>query len=125
MVKWANTKYAADVRGGRATFREGRVEALTYSPGSFEKVCTVNSVYFWPSLSDGFDEIYRVLSSGGRLAVGFLPKEFMDGMGFPKDIFAARSTDGVIAGLSIAGFTEVTPSRPNLETKWMVIVAAR
>jgi ubiquinone/menaquinone biosynthesis C-methylase UbiE len=125
MVKWAKTKYATDVRGGRAAFREGRVEALPYSPGSFEKVCTVNSVYFWPSLSEGIDEIYRVLAPGGRVAVGLLPKEFMDTMDFPKDIFVARSSDEVVAALLGAGFTEVTPSRPTAETKWMVIVATR
>ena len=69
MVKRAQKNFSKAVEAGRADFHEGSVEALPFASGSFAKVCTVNTVYFWKSLEVGFNEIHRVLSPGGRLVV--------------------------------------------------------
>jgi len=124
-VQWANVRYSAVVKAGRAAFREGSVEAIPFETASFEKVCTVNTVYFWPSLDAGFIEIHRVLVPGGRVVVGFLPKEWMDTMGYPTDIFTTRTPDEVIAALTRSGFQAVHIERPAPTTKWSVIVATR
>lgn len=75
MVRRAKARFAEAVSAGRADFREGSVEQLPFEGSSFGKVCTVNTIYFWRSLDQGFAEVYRVLSPGGCLVVGFLPKE--------------------------------------------------
>jgi arsenite methyltransferase len=122
-VKWATSKFQDAVKAGRAEFREARVEALPFEPASFTKTCTVNTVYFWSSLDKGFAEIHRVLTSGGRLAVGFLPKEHMDRMGMPSDIFTSRSPEEVVSSLTTAGFKDVRIERPELNTAFNVIIA--
>jgi len=124
-VRWANARYAAAVKRGRAAFREGSVDAIPFETASFEKVCTVNTVYFWPSLDAGFTEIHRVLIPGGRVVVGFLPKEWMDGMGYPPDIFTTRAPDQVVDALTRSGLKSVRIERPEPTTKWNVIVATR
>jgi arsenite methyltransferase len=124
-VQWANVRYSAAVKAGRAAFREGSIEAIPFETASFEKVCTVNTVYFWPSLDAGFVEIHRVLLPGGRVVVGFLPKEWMDRMGLPTDIFTTRTPDQVVAALASSGFKAVHIERPEPTTKWNVIVATR
>jgi ubiquinone/menaquinone biosynthesis C-methylase UbiE len=125
MVEWANAKHSKAVTAGRAEFREGRVEALPFDTASFGKVCTVNTVYFWRSLDVGFTEIHRVLAPGGRVVIGFLPKEWMDRLGHPSDIFTARTSTEVIAALTGAGFKNVHIERPDTTTRWNVVVAAR
>lgn len=125
MVKLAKNRFVAAVTAGRAEFREGKVEKIPFGAGSFRKVCTVNTVYFWKSLDAGFAEIYRVLGRGGRLVVGFLPKERMDRLGYPADIFTSRTTDHVVASLRLCGFTQVRIERPQPTTHWNVIVATR
>jgi len=124
MVKRASTIFSDAVRAGRAEFREGSVEALPFASASFGKVCTVNTVYFWKSLEAGFAEIRRVLSPGGRLVVGFLPKERMDRLGMPADIFTPRAPDDVIAALTKSGFKDIHVDRPAPTTPWNVIVAS-
>ena len=94
-VALANARFSDAVKAGRAEFREGNAEALPYGDGSFNKVSTTNTVYFWPSLERGFREIHRVISPGGRLAVGFLPKEYTDRMNMPTDIFTTRTPEDV------------------------------
>jgi ubiquinone/menaquinone biosynthesis C-methylase UbiE len=125
MVDWATAKWSAAVTAGRADFREGSVDAIPFDAASFGKACTVNTVYFWPSLDTGFREIYRVLTPGGRVVVGFLPKEWMDRLGYPVDIVAARTPNDIVAALTSAGFKQVHIERPAPTTRWNVVVATR
>jgi arsenite methyltransferase len=125
MVRRANVRFSEAVLAGRAIFREGNVEKLPFEMSSFGKVCTVNTIYFWSSLDAGFAEIHRVLSPGGRVVLGFVPKEQMDRMGMPKDIFTSRAPEEVIAALTKAGFSDVRLERPEPTTPWNVLVATR
>jgi len=65
------------------------------------------------------------LRPGGRLVVGFLPKDRMDRLGYPSDIFTTREPGDVMAALSSAGFTAVSVERPEPATPWNAIVALR
>jgi len=125
MVQRANANFAEAVAAGRAEFRQGNVEALPFGTATFGKACTVNTVYFWTSLSVGFAELHRVLLPGGRLVVGFLPKEWMDRGGYPSDIFMSRTPEEVIDTLTEAGFHGVRVERPEPTTRSIVIVANR
>ena len=125
MVRRAKAMFSEAVSAGRADFREGNVEELPFEASSFGKVCTVNTIYFWSSLDAGFAEIRRVLLPGGRVVVGFLPRERMDRMGMPADIFTSRAPDDVVAALRKAGFSDVRIERPEPTTPWNVLVATR
>ena len=125
MVRRAKAMFSEAVSAGRADFREGNVEELPFEASSFGKVCTVNTIYFWSSLDAGFAEINRVLLPGGRVVVGFVPKERMDRMGMPADIFTSRAPNDVVAALRKAGFSDVRIEQPEPTTPWNVIVATR
>jgi hypothetical protein len=59
------------------------------------------------------------------VVVGFLPKERMDRMGMPTDIFTSRAPDDVITALTRAGFSDARIERPEPTTPWNVLVATR
>jgi arsenite methyltransferase len=125
VIGWAQRRFSRHIETGRADFRRGHVEALPFGTAAFDKVCTVNTVYFWSSLEAGFAEIYRVLRPRGRLAVGFLPKERMDRLGMPADIFTSRAPLEVVGALTKAKFSNVAITRPESQTPWNVVVATR
>lgn len=125
VVSWAKRRFTKSIKAGRAEFRHGQIEALPFEAATFDKVCTVNTIYFWTSLDAGFAEIYRVLRRGGRVAVGFLPKERMDRMGVPDDIFTTRAPQDVVEALARAGFSKTRVERPEAHTPWNVVVATR
>ncbi|MFZ0622866.1 MAG: class I SAM-dependent methyltransferase [Pseudolabrys sp.] len=125
VIDWAQRHFNKAIKAGRAEFREGNVESLPFERTTFDKTCTVNTVYFWTSLDAGFAEIHRVLKPRGRVVVGFLPKERMDRMGMPEDIFTTRAPRDVIEALTKAGFCDARVERPEPKTPWNVIVAAK
>lgn len=125
MVRRARASFSGAVAQGRAEFREGNVEALPFLERSFDKACTVNTVYFWSSLGGGFQEIHRVLRPGGCLAAGFLPREGMERMNMPGDIFTLRTPEEVMAAMTAAGFADVRVRKPRPATAWNVVVGRR
>jgi arsenite methyltransferase len=123
VIDWAKAKYREAIATGRAEFRAGRVEALPFEAASFDKVCTVNTLYFWESLHTGFAEIRRALVPGGRAFIGFLPKAHMQRKRMPPDIFTLRTVEDVLGALGKAGFRDVRTERPEPDTPWNVMVA--
>jgi ubiquinone/menaquinone biosynthesis C-methylase UbiE len=125
VVRQAKKRFGQHVEAGSAAFHEGNVEELPFNASSFEKALTVNTVYFWRSLQEGFREIYRVLAPGGQLSVGLLPKEHMDLMNLPKDIFTSRTITAVISAIEETGFSVRRIEKPEPTTSWVVIIASR
>lgn len=125
MVQRARSRFADAVAQGRADFREGSVEAIPFGDASFGKVCTANTVYFWRSLDEGFSEIRRVLSPGGRAVVGFVPKDRMDRMGVPADIFMPRTPEEIVSSMNRTGFRDVQTVRAPTSASRVVAVGIR
>jgi|SRR5215472_14601085 len=124
-VTAANSRYARAVREGRAEFHVGAVESLPFNNDQFNKAITVNTVYFWKSLAAGFAELNRVLAFDGVVVIGFLPKEFMDRMNMPKDIFTPRSPEELVAAMGDAEFKNARIEKPDAATKWSVAMATK
>lgn len=120
----ARRRYADAVGGGRARFLVGEVTSLPVE-GTFDAVLTVNTVYFWPSLDAAFAEIHRVTSPAGRIAVGFMTKEYMERMKLPTDIFTLRTPDDVTSALERCGYRDVRVTRRHPRSAAMVAVATR
>jgi ubiquinone/menaquinone biosynthesis C-methylase UbiE len=125
MVRWARSRFRAEASAGRADFREAAVETIPFPAAAFDKAYTVNTVYFWRSLAEGFDELHRVVAPGGRVVVGFLPKPWMDRLGHAADIFTSRTTDDVVGAMRSSGFHDVRIERPAPSTSWNVAIAIR
>ncbi len=51
---------------GRLSVVEGSVEQLPFPDGTFDKITTVESFYFWPDHVNSLKEVRRVLKKGGK-----------------------------------------------------------
>ena len=122
VVRAAERRFAREC--GRASFVVGDVENLPFEDGQFTKAATAHTVYFWTSLERGFHELYRTLRPSGLLAVGFVPKERMDTMGMPDDIFTSRDVAGLSAAAEDAGFA-VELRSPQAPAPWLVMLCRK
>ena len=87
MVREASELNADLVRSAQARFQIGEASALPIKDSTFDRVLTVNTLYFWPDPDVGLREIYRVLAPGGRLVVAVRSPESMQHFAFVNDIF--------------------------------------
>lgn len=71
MVDKANRLIREKHLDARVSVKWGDVADLPFRAGSFHKVLTVNSLYYWPDLTANLREVARVMKRGGRLAAGF------------------------------------------------------
>ncbi|HJS31947.1 MAG TPA: class I SAM-dependent methyltransferase [Alphaproteobacteria bacterium] len=65
MLDAAAAANAGHVASGRVALRFASVDAMPFGDATFDRVVSINCVYFWPDPGKAFAEIRRVLMPGG------------------------------------------------------------
>ncbi|MBU4565714.1 MAG: class I SAM-dependent methyltransferase [Desulfarculus sp.] len=92
MVSIARKKNKKHINGGKVKIHLGDFDQVVFDPNSFDKIFTVNTVYFWKNPDATIAEIHRILKPGGKLVIGFHDKSEMKKMPLNKDVFKYYST---------------------------------
>ena len=71
MIRAATRRNRESIQRGRLELKRGTVSAIPYEDNRFDKVCTANTIYFWPEPERDAVEIRRVMRPGGTLVVCF------------------------------------------------------
>ena len=77
---------------------------LPFEDGLFDKIFTVNTIYFWTNPSEYLNEIKRILKPKGTLAICFADKTFMQNLPFTPYGFTLYNIETVTERLEKAGF---------------------
>ena len=77
MVSAAQSRFKTDIDNGRMRVQLGDVSRLPFPAASFDRVFTINTIYFWPDTQQGFSEIRRVLKPGGLAVIALRSRENM------------------------------------------------
>jgi ubiquinone/menaquinone biosynthesis C-methylase UbiE len=116
MVGQALARNQATVERGQALFLVGEAGSLPFPKGQFDKVLTVNTIYFWEQPEAVLAGLYRVLKPSGTLLIGLWPKASMQHYPFVSYGFWLYDASEVTALLSAAGFRVLsTEEEPNQE----------
>jgi len=75
-----NSKYLS-----QANFQLYDGNKIPFENENFDKVMTVNTIYFWENPVEFFNEIYRVLKKDGSFVLTFAKKDFMKNLPFTAD----------------------------------------
>ncbi len=78
MVRHAERRFAREISAGRVHVQLGDISHLQFADETFDRVFTINTIYFWSDALQGLNEIRRVLKQGGRAAISTRSKERME-----------------------------------------------
>jgi len=78
---------------------------LPFENNRFDKIFTVNTIYFWTNPSQYLNEIKRVLKPGGTLSICFADKTFMQNLPFTPYGFTLYDVKTVTDLIEKVGFT--------------------
>jgi ubiquinone/menaquinone biosynthesis C-methylase UbiE len=93
------------IRQGRAKFYLNNGHDLPFDNNSFDKVFTINTIYFWDNPALILAEIKRVLKPGGDIIIAGRPKQVMQTYPFVKFGFQLYEKEDVANLLAENGFT--------------------
>lgn len=106
-------------------------DRLDFNANTFDKIFTVNTIYFWEDPESYAREIFRVMKPGGIFSLGFASRDFMEGLPFTKYRFKLYDKVAVAALLVKAGFAvldfieflDVTTSNTGVVVERAVLIA--
>lgn len=86
-------------------FEQTDGKRFAFFDASFDKVITVNTLYFWENPKEFAVEIHRVLKPGGAFFLGFVDKESMEKLPFTAFGFHLYTKSDAASLLESAGFS--------------------
>lgn len=107
MVRQAKKRNKMFIKEGIVDIKLGEVNKIDFDDATFDKIFTVNTLYFWPNPEKDIQEIKRVLKPNGTLIISFRSKEKMETLDITKNGFRLYETQEVVQLAQNAGFKDV------------------
>ncbi len=104
MQKQASELNNTATQANRASFHLYNGQKIPFADSTFNKILTVNTIYFWENPEEFIKEIYRVLKPGGLLAISFADKNFMESLPFTAYGFDLYSKERIHSLAETANF---------------------
>lgn len=111
MLSRARRRFRRELADGRLELERASVAELPYPSESFDRVLTVQTIYFWPDPPAGLRELRRVLEPGGRIVIATAAREEMEKRSFTRHGFRKFSEQELHDLVRQAGFDEVSVDR--------------
>ena len=86
MVSYAEKYNRHALKAGRLELYCAPAEALPFADRSFNKICSVNSIFYWQNIEQGIQEIARIMVVNGKAVLCFTSKGSLEKKGFAKNI---------------------------------------
>jgi ubiquinone/menaquinone biosynthesis C-methylase UbiE len=106
MVALAEKKNRNYIAEGKVIIRQGDFELANYNANSFDKVCSANTIYFWPHPDNCIKKILRILRPGGKSILAFEDKAQMERRALSANVFRIYSRDEIEDLLRRNGFSK-------------------
>ena len=107
VLQIGNKKFARQIKQGYIELKQASGESLPYSDRFFDKICTVNTIYFWSNPQALLDECHRVLKLGGKLVICYNSPAFLAQMKLTQHGFTAYEIEEVELLMQNSLFTKI------------------
>jgi ubiquinone/menaquinone biosynthesis C-methylase UbiE len=125
MVAQAKQKFKLEIESGKISIEFGDVRKLPFTENTFDKICTVNTIYFWKEPLASLQEIKRVLKSDGKLVIGIRSADKMKQLAVTQYNFRLYDPSAVGDILVEAGFINISiEQRDDIKLDYATISAS-
>ena len=104
MLKRGRNKFRELISRGKVELKEGSAAKIPYENAWFDKVYTVNTIYFWPDPAAGLKEILRVMKKGATFVLTFFTEKAVERIHGSRYGFTIYSEGQLRALFDEAGF---------------------
>lgn len=104
MVGEARKHNGVFITRGQAEFYLADAHKLPFDRETFDKVFSINTIYFWENIPLVLSEIWKVLKPKGQITIAVRPKSIMEHYPFVKYGFAMFTKDDLSVLLSRNNF---------------------
>ena len=87
MVSIAESRNTENIKIGKVKILEGDFDELSYENNSFDKICSVNTIYFWPEPEKTVLKVAEILKTGGLFFVAFEDVRQLKQRNLDKNVF--------------------------------------
>ena len=124
MLIQSKRKFKQEIESGKVSIEFGDVKQLPFDKNTFDKICTVNTIYFWEEPLASLEEIKRVMKSSSKLVVGIRSADKMKQLAVTQYNFRLYDTSAVRDLLIEAGFINISiEQRDDLKLDYAMITA--
>ncbi|MCP3926093.1 MAG: class I SAM-dependent methyltransferase [Desulfobacterales bacterium] len=106
MLKHAIKANKVHIAKGKVSLKNVECSNLPFDSETFDKLCSVNTLYFWKEPKKYFNELFRVINHGGKIVIGFRDRNQLNNLPLNLDTFNTYSQDDVVKILLDAGFSD-------------------
>ena len=107
MLARARSVWSRELAAGRLEVHQCGAEQMGFPDDTFDRVMSVNTLYFWPDLEAGLAEVRRVLVPGGRFVASVVPGELLGKLGFAEVGFRIEPPAHYASALERSGLVDV------------------
>jgi len=97
MISLAKKKNKKHILKKKAIIRPGNFDELQFENNSYDKIFSVNTIYFWRSPVSTISKAFDLLKPNGTIVLGFHSKDEMEEMDLDENIFQLYSLQDVIS----------------------------
>jgi len=126
MVAYVGRRASRRIAQGRLILRCAPAEAIPFADGSFSKLCSVNSLFYWRNLDQGLAELCRVATARARLVLCFTDRQSLAQSRFARDAVQFYEKADIQLRLERAGWgAVVAESHRDKQRRFWCLIASR
>jgi SAM-dependent methyltransferase len=125
MLRLARKRMRRWIETGRAELSLASSAKIPHPDGRFDAALAVHVVYFWNEPLADLREVRRALRPGGRVLLGYRPRDDGTVAMLPATVYALRSVDEIEALLAESGFVEIRSAERSIGRSRFVFTEAR
>ena len=104
MVSIAQKRNKKHIARGKVKIVRGNFDEMSFNKEGFNKICSVNTIYFWPEPEYTAKKIANILKTGGKFVAAFEDMAQLEQRRLNHEVFRLYSKDDVRKLLINAGF---------------------